>query len=388
MFDPKVIFLLLWGSQVFLHSIFNESFDTFNSVTWISIILVFGAFNLGAYSIICASNTRLKNAFPMRSPSFYMKRFSTIFLIIYIIGFCFTTLKLTSAIQPLLNGDISLVNIRQVVVNDFIGDRHLNSIFKFYYFGVGCCIFLLTFSRDFSRKKVYFIILIGLISAILTTGRLYLLLFFCASTLLLHRNKIISFWTVAFSGCAFVILFFVIAILLNKGGDVGATMDSVIWNGQIYIMSSLSCFNNFVATDAQRIEGGALIPNVLRNIINLFGMSLPLKPNLLPFSEVPSPCNTYTVIFPLFHDGNLGGVFIGLFVIGAVHQFLYLNYKYSQKAIWWYLYALSLYPLVMTIFEDAYFSSPGFWFLLFLPPVLYYIYVSACLYARRLTFNI
>ena len=39
-----------------------------------------------------------------------------------------------------------------------------------------------------------------------------------------------------------------------------------------------------------------------------------------------------------------------------------------------YVYAIMLYPLVMTIFEEAYLSSLGFWVTLFSVPVFFRIY--------------
>jgi oligosaccharide repeat unit polymerase len=138
-------------------------------------------------------------------------------------------------------------------------------------------------------------------------------------------------------------------------------------------MSSASCFNDYVVSGRQEIPGGAILPNPLRELLRIFSFDIPLKPALNPFVEVPLPCNTYTILFPIFHDGSLVGVALGMLILGLFHQFLYLRFKYSQNPVWWYLYGVSLYPLVMSVFEDAYFSSPGFWLLLWIPPICYFI---------------
>jgi hypothetical protein len=88
---------------------------------------------------------------------------------------CLVSIEIYFTILSLSGGSLSLPGVRQIVVEDFLGERRLNALFKFYYFGVGFCLFLLAFSKQLSRKKLMIIILIGLVSAILTTGRLYLL---------------------------------------------------------------------------------------------------------------------------------------------------------------------------------------------------------------------
>jgi oligosaccharide repeat unit polymerase len=78
-------------------------------------------------------------------------------------------------------------------------------------------------------------------------------------------------------------------------------------------------------------------------------------------------------MFPLYHDGQLPGIIVGFFAIGLFHQFLFKWSNSSANPMAWYLYAVSLYPLCMSVFEDAYFSSPGFWVLLWIPPVLHWL---------------
>lgn len=98
------------------------------------------------------------------------------------------------------------------------------------------------------------------------------------------------------------------------------------------------------------------------------------KPNLLPFAMVPMQCNTYTALFPLFHDLGYIGLFFGFVAIGFTHSYLWIQQQRSAAPIILFAYALSLYPLAMSMFEDAYFSSPGFWLMLWIPPLALYLY--------------
>ena len=171
----------------------------------------------------------------------------------------------------------------------------------------------------------------------------------------------------------FVSLFFVIAVLLSKGAEGSSVMERISWNSKIYFMSSVSCFNNFVVTGIPAVAGGVLLPNPVREIFSYLGVSIPLKPALNMFAFVPMQCNTYTVLFPLFHDGSFVGVAIGMFFVGGLQKILYKRYKFTTSPTNWYLHAISIYPVVMSVFEDAYFSSPGFWVLLWIPPICYYL---------------
>jgi oligosaccharide repeat unit polymerase len=201
------------------------------------------------------------------------------------------------------------------------------------------------------------------------------MLYFLSVTALLYSERIVRLRGVATAGVLFVGLFFLIAAVMGKGDNDGvdSLLGSVVWNSQVYLLSSVACFNDFVVTDSQRMVGGALLPNSLRDLLALGGISIPEKPSLLPFSEVPVPCNTYTFMFPLFHDGSFPGLAVGCFAIGFVHQHMYLKFAAGGSPNWSYLYAISLYALAMSIFEDAYFSSPGFWVVLLVPPVALYI---------------
>lgn len=374
MFNPQIIFSLLWLSQVALHIIFDTAFTAFESSTWIAILLGIVSFNFGSIFVLAFTNKEEATGSNQPVCPVKLDKFVNLFFVLYFVISLISCFEIYQALVVMSPDTLTPPVIRQLVIDDFTTDRNLYGMFKVFYLGVGFSIFLTSFARYMTKKKLALILTVGLISAIATTGRLYILLFFCATSVLLYRNKIISLRTVFFAALGFVFLFFLIAIVLVKGDDSGSILDRVLWNSQIYFMSSVACFNDFVATGVQRIEGGALLPNPIREFFSIMGVAIPPKPTLNPFAEVPVPCNTYTVLFPLFHDGSFVGIFIGLFIIGAMHKVLYMKFVLSENSIWWYLYAISIYPMVMSIFEDAYFSSPGFWMLLWIPPIFYGIF--------------
>lgn len=377
MFSPRLIFLVLWLSQIILHVIFSDAFYPFVLSTWTAILLCIVFFNLGTVipNHIGIARRMLKES-ANKSKCADVAKFFRLFVWAYLFAGALAGLELYQSLQELGAGGLDLPTIRQIVIWDFNGDRALLNLFRVFYLGVGFSIFFVAFSRELTRRQLASILMIGLASALITTGRLYLLLYFMAVAALLYRAKLISSRGVLAVGFLFVGLFFLVALLLGKGDDGGAAslLESVLWNSQVYFMSSLSCFNDYLVTGAQSIEGGALLPNPVRELLSGIGLNIPPKPSLNPFSEVPLPCNTYTFMFPLFHDGSFFGVALGSFLIGMLHQYLYLKFIYTQKPTWGYMYAISIYALFMSVFEDAYFSSPGFWVLLLIPPISYYLF--------------
>lgn len=377
MFSPRLIFSLLWLSQIFLHVIFLDVFYPFEFSTWAVIFFCLVFFNFGALiSNHLGVARRCSEEAARNTKNEYVGRFFYWFVLLYAVASGLAGLELYRALQELGADMLNLPRVRQIVIADFNGDRSLYNLFRVFYLGVGFSIFFVAFSKYISRGQLALVLLIGLLSALVTTGRLYLLLYFLAVAALLYRAKVVSKTGVLFAGFIFVCLFFLVALLLGKGDGSGglSVLENVLWNSKIYLMSSISCFNDYVVTGRQEIDGGALLPNVVRELLFNIGLNIPPKPALNPFAEVPVPCNTYTFMFPLFHDGSFFGVALGSFLIGAAHQYLYLKSDHLDRPVWGYLYAISIYALFMSVFEDAYFSSPGFWVSLWVPPITYYIF--------------
>lgn len=374
MFDPRLLFLIIWGSQVAGFLLNDYQFYPLAAQTWQ--IFAVGTFGFYAGSSLALSS--FGNARALEVPVFQgsdretdlVRRFFLVAQICYAVACALAIKQITSVLgaDALISGDMA--QLRLAFVNDFVGERELFTSVRVFYFGVGLCIFQLAHAIKFSASERAIVLGIGLISAIATTGRLYLLLYMLACAYLLYRQKLASKRTVAMLFLGFVLIFFAVALLFEKGSGEGSVFEQLLWNLRIYLLSSLACFNDYVTTGAQETPGGLLIPNALRALLKIIGISMPEKPDLLPFAMVPQQCNTYTVLFPLYHDGNLIGVLIGLTLIGLFSTFFWLKQRTTPTPNILFTYAVLLYPLAMSMFEDAYFSSPGFWALLWTPPTI------------------
>jgi len=81
-----------------------------------------------------------------------------------------------------------------------------------------------------------------------------------------------------------------------------------------------------------------------------------------PWVDVPMPTNVYTVYQPYIKDFGLVGGSLVLFVLGFLHALLYRRATVrNPHTTYVFLFALSLFPLVMQAFQDMYFSLLSLW---------------------------
>ena len=377
MFNPTAIFLTMWGVVVAFHA-YDSSFYPFESLTWIIVATGVGSFLAGASlgavvpSTVCGA--------PRRAPysRSHISSFLRVCLWLYAAAVVATLVSLKGVLDSYGGVPTSGAALRSIVVADFLGQRVIFQHFRIFYLGVVLSLFSLAFASRLPRSAVLASVVLGLLCAVLTTGRIYLLLFVVAGSVLCYRQGLVSRRGLLMVAAAFTGLFLLIAILLGKGGEDASAAESIAWNVKIYLFSSLACFNDYVHTGTQHVPGGVLIPDFLRPFLNSLGASIGPKPPLWPFAFVPEPCNTYTVLFPYFHDGELVGVTLFMALAGALHQVLYDRFLRSSSPIVWYLFSISLYPLLMMVFEDAYLSSFGFWLMLLGVPLAFLVFVRIC----------
>lgn len=371
MFNPILLFSLLWISNISLHLVFSNMFIEFDPVLWLILALAFFGFYSGAF--IAKRYVPIKQARTNKvlRRSGEKNLFIVTSLTIYLVGAVLVISYGYNTILGMTGGEINLIKIREILIRDFIGERNLFGLVRYFFLGTFLCLYCLSLSRDLSNWKIFLILLLGFTSAIMTTGRLSLLLFSIGSAVVLYRYGKVNRAHLFVFATLFLVLFLAIALALGKGGDGMSVTESVLWNLQVYVMSSLSCFNGFVAEQSKDIASSLLLPNTVRNFwAYLWGEMALQKPDLYPFRFVPFACNTYTVLFPIYHDFHFFGILGFFLLLGGLHWYLYENFRQKNASeTWIYFYAVSLYPLAMNIFEDAYFSSPGLWVLM-LTPVL------------------
>lgn len=375
LFDPRFIFTLIWLTQVAGHVFLTGVFNPIASTTWLAVYVAVASFLCGAQSVTLlkgANFLEVSAGSDGRDADFaaWVSCIAPYVLIgcgvIVVLTFSLLLSRLGLAyLQP---GSYEL--LREALIYDFKDQRTTAALIKIFFAVVGVAIFFLCYSQSFPRIYRVGFFFLGLGAALMTTGRLALLLLFLAVSYIMYSQKVIQWRGVVVSFAVFIVLFLTIAIIFKKGGENSTVLGQLIWNIQVYLLGSLSLFDFFVTNHEPIISGGTLLPNFMRTFLSCFFGEIPLKPAVYPFVANPLVSNVYTAIFPVFHDMGFAGVTVFFSGLGVLHQLLFYKQQGGQP-LFRYLYALSLYPLVMTIFEEAYLSSLGFWLTLLIVPVIF-----------------
>ena len=415
MFDPRFIFALLWTMELVAQWLFGGIFGSFSIETWVVVAITILSFLFGAELIeATVKQASIKNNYWVNQlERLFNKDFSSNFIYMSLGAYVIVAAVAVQKILAITGVDSSVLRppecLRLQVVIDLITDRKIAPFIKLFTFGIAICIFYLSNIKSNAKFQTYLIIVLGIFCVFATTGRLMLLMLFGAVTYLLYAQKVWGLKEIFFSVLSFVLLFFLIAVVLNKQTadwakninpctsksclvyesfeqrklglspqtqsqpEINSKLsirDKITWNAQNYFLGSLAAFNHFVTTDSPKIEGGATLPNILRKIINISGSNIQMRPAINPYVKTPLESNTYTAMFPIYHDLGKVGILIWFVLLGMLHQFLYKLSQASTANIYKYLYAISIYPLCMIIFEEAYISSLGFWTVFLVTPVI------------------
>jgi oligosaccharide repeat unit polymerase len=227
--------------------------------------------------------------------------------------------------------------------------------------------------RNRSERICYGIsLLVSLIYALLSTGRLaFYMLFIALTGIALIRRRLTVTKVVA--GLLFLVLLFGgFAVQLRKGGDPDApwsdNIASVTESFFTYCLGGIAAFDQVVRGRAPQLSVGAFA-----GIINVF---YHLKGHRLisgvhPTVAVPFETNVYTALQPVYKDFGILGVVAAFALIGAATSGFYVKAKRGNRLCTLY-YAVALFPLVIMVFADQYFIALSVWFRWFLAGYLYF----------------
>lgn len=393
LFDPRLIFVIIWMTQIIGHIFSGAVFNSLNAVTWAIIVITISSFLFGSHITL---NTGLitkviRQPANIDTSSSYIRWLTKVgpflagvYLLttIYVFYWMLVQFKITGFSAK------TYEFLRLALINDFAGERKIASFLKVFFGGVGLSVYLTCYADKFSRLSRIIVLSTGFVSAVLTTGRLSLLLFFLAISFIYYRKQLVGRKGLLLFLLLFIIVFLTLAIIFNKGSGSASDslIDQLIWNIMVYFLGGVSTLDHYIAYGIPVIDGGALLPNFVRTMLYPLAGEIPLKPSVYPFVSNPLASNTYTALFPVYHDLGVIGLVTFFFGLGAIHQAIYIKQKYEPKSGFIvYIYSLSLYPLVMTIFEEAYISSPGFWLtFLLIPTFIYLLYLINLLFLKPL----
>jgi oligosaccharide repeat unit polymerase len=278
-----------------------------------------------------------------------------------------------------------LMRARDVEVAAAQNGQQIRS-FVFDYFVIGATFTALLFATGRRDWKFRVVVAAAFIGCILSTGRTGLLLLIaglCAIRLLRRDEE--QFWRALKSLRWPVLIFLLLYIALiftnkNTKGVTGGISGIVSYYVVSYIVGPLAAFDAVVQAPGSFMPVSSHVFEFPMKIAAAFHlMFYTAPPKLDTFVEVPFAANVYTVFKYYFLELGVSGTMAIMLVIGLLHSLLYLKAKMGGR-LSIYLYAYSIYAVIMVIFDDAYYDVGNY-----LRAFLFgAVYLALCAYSFHL----
>lgn len=228
-----------------------------------------------------------------------------------------------------------------------------------------------------NNKHLFFVsFIVSIVYCFLMTGRTYFLLLIILIIIPLLVLKKIKIKTVLLSAIFILFVFILMAALLNKGADLNNdfydNINGIILNFRSYTVAPFVALSELLNNQHHNV---LFAENILRTpylIVNkIFNLNMELPSLIREYTATPFYTNVYTVYDPYYRDfGYIGFFFVPMFML--IHYVLFF-YSCKKKGIYVFLYAASIYPLMMQFFQDQYFSLLSKWIQVF---VFYFIFIK------------
>lgn len=369
---PSVLFSLVWFMALFLHlvcrftvlpGLFTLSINT--QVTFALGVLVFTLGSL-LQSTLFKFPTNIQTEFIKQPPLNFSLRAALI--IILIVGLPFyinASYRLFLASQA----DEFLTGLRHQISygDEDIGPVKYLMTLSFVVLGIN----LYEYFRKKSSLNLVLLIIVALATiayAILSTGRTYyviiLLLYVGINFLYSRRVSIAKYASLL---VIFLMLFSLVGIVMGKGGNAQSSAKENINESAsttaIYFVSALSAYDLEQKDIYLPYYNGN---NTLRFFV-LIGQKLGLKKAafaselLQPFVFIPYGTNVYTFYSPYSKDFGVAYALGMLFLFSLLSCWLYNKARSTGTLRYVLYYCFSLYPLLLSIFQDQYMSLLSTW---------------------------
>jgi len=233
-------------------------------------------------------------------------------------------------------------------------------------------------SSPFKRARASLYIMVTLAFQLLTAARggAALLVISLFIIVVIKTGKV-RLRNIAFGILAFLIVFSIPAVILNKGGSLEASVAENISSLSVsfrdYTLPSLVAFDRTLAVGES--TGSLRSFRSIFSIANAFGAKINLPPDILEYTLTPIPTNLYTLYYYYYLDFGFTGCIILMFVLGMLCTFVY-QYAISGEPSGVILYSLIASSLIMSGLSEAFLCSASFW--------IQAILIVTIIYSRRL----
>lgn len=368
---PPVILTAVWLSVVVLLILNGEAFNAVSDTTyWLVLGGVF-AFSTGSFVAVHKAHGIRQNAVR----NYHMANlYSRLIYWIPIVGLPFFVAKAYSIGGGNEFGIPDLQQLRYQIseVEGAEGYGALSYLATVSF--VSAAIQTAIATRNDGRTPLLTSIGVGLVYAVLSTGRTYLIFLCCTCLGILLITRTLKMTT----GLILMLILFAgifggIGLVMGKiGSQTGDLVERAanVWEAfAYYFLSPLPAFDHFASANKSLSYGGDIFRSALA-VASQLGFTVEVPPLIKEYAFVPKPTNVYTVHQPYYADFGVVGVLLAQFLFGLWHGFLYRKAT-NGRLYFVFLYAIFLYPLLMQFFQDQYFSLLSTWIQFML---LFYFY--------------
>jgi len=172
-----------------------------------------------------------------------------------------------------------------------------------------------------------------------------------------------------------------VGLALEKGGSLGTSL-SENWPTMresflTYAVGGIPALGTYLHNRGPDVDLGWNSLRTIFAVLRGVGFQTTAAPLVQPYVDIPIPYNVFTVYHPYTKDfGDIGAVAV-LFVLGFFHAAVYRQATVrNPHAMYVFLYAISLFPLVMQVFQDMYFSILSLWIQYGVWAFLFFVFLS------------
>lgn len=368
-FYPPALFSLLWTVILIIYVAFmlvNKATLEYLVDYRCLLVFVLGqlAFCTGS---LFATNRSLKEKIKNQQPAlkYRFDKFVFIFLLLLLPVYVY---KLMSIVNASSVTDVGFfIALRYEITSGESPLGALQYLNTFALFGFGVALYKFNYT-GFNDKPIlnkiykYTFYLIVLAYTVLSTARTILLLLFCIYLgFRLMKQGLSKKFLIILLTCA-VLVFAIYAFVLHKGGgefySVEQNVENISNSLVSYLLGGVYAFNTVITNNIVP-EYGANSFRFFVALMNAAGITdMEPKSTITPFIYTPIMSNVYSVYYVYFKDFWYFGIaFLGLF--GYLHTRFY--YRAKRDFFNLFMYSVLLYPLLMSFFQDQYFTLLSQW---------------------------
>lgn len=370
LFYPPAIFTLIWTIVILSYVLFLSNHTT-SSAFFLETKTLF-VFLIGEILFSISGLLTYKHqSVAITSVKFELKHKLDHWLFIILIIMLPVYIK--AIINVVDNSKLANVNFYLALRHEYVNNGvnlgfldYLNTISVFSFAFLQYKLNFLTENKKSNRRTLYKILFYITVFtyAFLSTGRTYFVLLLSIYLSVKVIAKSIKKYHIITASVLFLIIFIANAFILGKGASVddsaSENVTSIFENFTIYFLGGAYGFDSSVKSGFV-YEYGENVFRFFITVAHSFGLT-DTKPKelVMPYITNPIISNVYTLYYNYFKDFGFLGLLFNL-IWGFVHTTFYYKAKLKPTFLNVYFFALLMYPLLMSFFQDQYMSLLSTW---------------------------